>query len=123
MKTVFGTIAVVLFFPHLHGFNSFIRVNQHLLKATMTSCVILFCHFSRKNFLTKFLSHRLWIPFEKIGYSFYLMHINVIIGPLVSRKKLVDFDGTIFVSIVFLFVSNTSFCFQNFSFLQSFMTS
>jgi hypothetical protein len=85
-------LAIATFFPFLFEFGTVLQVHRHLIRALMMTCFILYCHYSPEAYVTKFLSSSMWMPFEKIGYSFYLMHMAPIASSIISKRSPIFLD-------------------------------
>lgn len=93
------TISALLLFPKIMGFPQFYELNSPFashfdkLWPLVAAWIILSCHYGYSSKVNRLLSLPIWMPFEHIGLSLYLIHPYIIAGSVISNKQPIDFDG------------------------------
>ena len=71
--------------------------------------VLFLCHYGCQDLVTKFLSLRIWIPFDRLGLAVLISHAVVYRWMLITRKEPFDYN-------LYSIVSSKIYIFLNFQF-------
>jgi len=89
--------------PFLKEYVVYLSTLDKFFHGIIFMLVLFLCHYGCQDLITKFLSLRIWIPFDRLGLSVLISHAVVYRWMLITRKEPFDYNLFSFVSSNFIF--------------------
>ena len=103
VAVLFGVLSIYGVYPTLNGHpmdrtaTAFYNGSFRLIWAIAVSLVILLCLLGYGGIANRILSHNFWIPFARINYTTYIVHLTLIYARALTMEKFTRYSTIQFV--------------------------